>query len=100
MKIIRQLFFIILFLFSILFYNSCNIFEPNGENFSTSDLDIRDMISINEIHWVMHFESLAEEDDWAAKIVQDEVYLNWFIKAEGVLTPGVDRLYRDAPMMN
>jgi hypothetical protein len=55
---------------------------------------------INEIHWVMHFDSLAEEDEWAAKIVQDEVYVNWFIKAEGILTPGVDRLYRDAPMMN
>ena len=54
---------------------------------------------INEVHWVLAFESLAAEDDWASKIVKDEIYLNWMMKAEGLITPGVDRLYRDAVEM-
>jgi hypothetical protein len=53
---------------------------------------------INESHWVLHFESLADEDDWAQKIINDEKYLNWMKATEGILTPGIDRLYREVPM--
>jgi hypothetical protein len=54
---------------------------------------------IDEMHWVLEFDSLAKEDEWAARIMQDDLYLNWFKEAEGKATPGFDRLYRDVPMM-
>jgi hypothetical protein len=54
---------------------------------------------INQSHWVFVFDSLATEDEWAGKIIQDEVYLNWFMKSEGSVGPIVDRLYRDMPDM-
>ena len=52
---------------------------------------------VNEMHWVLHFESLADEDSWAAKVMKDELYTDWFVAAQGVISPFVDRLYRDAP---
>ncbi len=51
---------------------------------------------IDEMHWVLQFDSLAAEDEWAGKIVQDKVYLNWFRETEGLITPGFDRLFREA----
>ena len=51
---------------------------------------------IDEGHWMLQFDSLADEEDWAKKISQDEVYHQWFNDIEGVLTPGFDRLYRDS----
>ncbi len=53
---------------------------------------------INEVHWMMQFDSLADEDEFAAKVIQDKVYHDWFKASEGIITPGFDRLYRDAPM--
>ena len=49
---------------------------------------------IDEGHWLLQFDSLADEEDWAKKVSQDEVYRQWFRDIEGILTPGVDRLYR------
>jgi hypothetical protein len=50
------------------------------------------------MHWALDFASLADEDDWAAKIIQDERCTGWSKGASGVMSPPVDRLYRDAPM--
>jgi hypothetical protein len=53
---------------------------------------------VNEIHWVLEFASLADEDAWAAKIIKDEVYREWFQASMELMSAPVDRLYRDAPM--
>jgi hypothetical protein len=79
-----------------------NLFEHMKKTYpQIKDLKVLFNITgpINEFHCVMHFDSLADEDEWASQIVKDEVYLNWFQKADGIFTPGVDRLYRDAPQM-
>jgi hypothetical protein len=49
---------------------------------------------IDELHWVLEFESLAEEERFAAKAMKDEAYGKAFMEFEGRLTPFVDRLYR------
>lgn len=54
---------------------------------------------INELHWLLKFDSLADEDEWATKVVRDEVYLNWMSAMEGVMTPGIDKLYREVDML-
>jgi hypothetical protein len=53
---------------------------------------------VNETHLVLEFASLADEDEWAAKVMQDKLYLEWFRASMGVMSPPVDRLYRDASM--
>ena len=72
-----------------------------AEHISTNYPQVKDMKylmniagPIDEAHWMLHFDSLADEEDWAKKISQDEVYRQWFRDIEGILTPGVDRLYR------
>ena len=54
--------------------------------------------AIDESHWVLTFDSLADEDKWAGAVMQDEVYRDWFTAADGVMGPMVDKLYRDSPM--
>ena len=49
------------------------------------------------VYLVLSFDSLADEDDWAQKIMGDEVYREWFTAADGVVGPMVDKLYRDSP---
>jgi len=49
---------------------------------------------IDELHWVVEFESLADEERFAAKAMKDEDYGKGFMAIEGRLTPFVDRLYR------
>jgi hypothetical protein len=49
---------------------------------------------IDELHWAVEFESLAEEERFASKAMKDEAYGKAFMDFEGRLTPFVDRLYR------
>lgn len=49
---------------------------------------------IDQMHWVVEFESLADEERFAAKAVKDEAYGKAFMAFEGSLSPFVDRLYR------
>jgi hypothetical protein len=53
---------------------------------------------VNEMHWVLEFASLADEDDGAAKIMQDKLYGEWLRASMEVMSPPIDRLYRDAQM--
>lgn len=48
----------------------------------------------NEFHWVMEFESLADEEKWATAMMQDEKYMGLLEATDGVLTDFVDKLYR------
>ena len=49
---------------------------------------------IDEIHWVVAFESLADEERFASKAMKDEAYGKAFMDMDGRLSPFVDRLYR------
>lgn len=49
---------------------------------------------IDQMHWVVEFESLADEERFAAKAMKDDAYGKAFMAFEGRLTPFVDRLYR------
>ena len=49
---------------------------------------------IDELHWVVEFNSLADEERFASKAIKDEAYGKAFMEFEGRLTPFVDRLYR------
>jgi hypothetical protein len=49
---------------------------------------------IDELHWVVEFDSLADEERFALKAMKDEAYGKAFMDFEGRLTPFVDRLYR------
>jgi hypothetical protein len=49
---------------------------------------------IDQLHWVLAFDSLAEEERFASKAMKDEAYGKAFMEFEGRLTPFVDRLYR------
>lgn len=53
--------------------------------------------AVDGFHIVLGFESLADEEEWAQKIMQDQLYLDWFEASEGVLGPMVDHLYREIP---
>ena len=53
--------------------------------------------AVDGFHIVLGFESLADEEDWAAKIMQDQHYRDWFEASIGVLAPMVDHLYREVP---
>jgi hypothetical protein len=49
---------------------------------------------IDQLHWVVAFDNLADEERFAARAMQDEAYGKAFLAFEGRLTPFVDRLYR------
>jgi len=49
---------------------------------------------IDKVHWVLSFETLADEEDFAIKVFQDSRYMESMKSLEGLLTPPVDRLYR------
>ncbi len=49
---------------------------------------------IDALHWVLAFDSLADEERFASKAMKDEGYGKFFMDFEGRLTPFVDRLYR------
>ncbi len=54
---------------------------------------------INEMHWVIQFDSLADEDEWAGKLMRDETYMSWMMASEGIIgSDVVDRLYREESM--
>jgi hypothetical protein len=49
---------------------------------------------IDQLHWVLAFDSLADEERFASKAMEDKDYGKAFMQFAGRLTPFVDRLYR------
>jgi hypothetical protein len=49
---------------------------------------------IDQLHWVLSFDSLADEERFASKAMKDEAYGKAFMDMDGRLSPFVDRLYR------
>jgi hypothetical protein len=49
---------------------------------------------IDQLHWVLAFDSLADEERFASKAMEDKTYAKAFADFEGRLTPFMDRLYR------
>lgn len=45
-------------------------------------------------HWVLGFDSLADEEDFAVKVIQDSKYIEAMKSFDGLLTAPIDRLYR------
>jgi hypothetical protein len=48
----------------------------------------------DQIHWVLAFDSLADEESFAMKVYEDKTYFKGMEASEGLLSPPVDRLYR------
>jgi hypothetical protein len=48
----------------------------------------------NKVHWVLSFETLADEEDFAIKVFQDSRYMETMKSLDGLITPPNDRLYR------
>jgi len=48
----------------------------------------------DQVHWVVEFETLADEEQFARKAMEDKVYFKGMTAMEGLATPLVDRLYR------
>ena len=48
----------------------------------------------DEIHWVLGFEGLAEEDSFSNKVFRDETYREIMARLDGILSAPVDKLYR------
>jgi len=75
-------------------------------HFRTSYPQIKDMRFVwnvtgrlDEMHWLLAFDSLAAEDDWAAVVMGDPVYGEWFTAMDGKIGDIVDHLFRDIPGM-
>ena len=51
---------------------------------------------LNEVHWILQFESLADEEQFALKAMEDEEYFKRMEEVAEFLDPnfGEDRLYR------
>ena len=49
---------------------------------------------VDQVHWVVEFGSLADEERFALKAMEDKVYFQGMVDMEGLTTPLVDRLYR------
>jgi hypothetical protein len=49
---------------------------------------------INEFHWVLDFESLADEEIFATKVVEDSRYLETMKSFAGSASMPIDHLYR------
>ena len=50
---------------------------------------------IDEVHWELAFESMAEEEKWVTSLMEDEKYTDHMIELMPELTPPVDRHYRE-----
>ena len=50
----------------------------------------------DQVHWVVEFGSLADEERFASKAMEDKVYFKAMQDMEGLTSPLVDRLYRRA----
>jgi len=48
----------------------------------------------DQIHWILTFEGLAEEDSFSNKVFKDETYMKTMAGLDGVISPPVDNLYR------
>ena len=48
----------------------------------------------DEIHWVLGFKGLAEEDSFSHTVWKDEKYMQAMMSLDGIVTPSIDRLYR------
>jgi hypothetical protein len=48
----------------------------------------------DQIHWVVEFSSLADEESFAMKVWEDKTYFKGIADIEGLVSPMVDRLYR------
>jgi hypothetical protein len=48
----------------------------------------------DQVHWVLAFDSLADEEKFAFKVFQDPKYMEAMRSTEGLMTAPVDRLYR------
>jgi len=46
------------------------------------------------VHWVVKFNTLADEESFALKAMEDKAYFKGIIALEGLVEPWVDRLYR------
>jgi hypothetical protein len=49
---------------------------------------------INQIHWVVEFASLADEESFAQKAMEDKTYFKGVADIADLVSPMVDRLYR------
>ena len=77
--------------------------EKNGDRVKEMYPEIKDSEmwmnitgSLNEIHWVLTFDSLADEEKFALKAMQDDQYFKQMEEVEQYLDPnfGEDHLYR------
>jgi hypothetical protein len=48
----------------------------------------------DQVHWVVVFDSLADEEGFALKAYEDKVYIKGLMDSEGLISTPVDRLYR------
>ena len=48
----------------------------------------------DQVHWILAFDSLAEEETFAFEVFQDSKYMEAMKSAAGSMTAPVDRLYR------
>ncbi len=49
---------------------------------------------LNEVHWVLTFDSLADEDAWAASVMGDEGYIKAMTDMSEEVDAVEDNLYR------
>jgi hypothetical protein len=49
---------------------------------------------VDQVHWVVEFASLADEERFAARAMEDKTYFKAMEGMLGLTTPSVDRLYR------
>jgi len=49
---------------------------------------------VDQIHWVIAFDSLADEESYAHKVMDDPKYVEAMKMTMDLMSPPVDRLYR------
>ena len=49
---------------------------------------------VDGVHWVVTFESMADEEKWGESVVNDETYIEQLMALRSEVAPMVDRLYR------
>jgi len=48
----------------------------------------------DQVHWVVVFDSLADEERFAMKVYEDKAYFKGMSESQGLVSSPVDRLYR------
>ena len=48
----------------------------------------------DQVHWVLEFANLADEERFASEAMQNKTYVKAIKAMEGLVSPMVDRLYR------